>query len=74
MRKRSSRSLTLAEREEISRGIASGRSLRAIALGLGRAPSTVRRELTRNGGLSSYRAHTADQAADAKRQLGDDRA
>lgn len=62
-RRRSSRSLTLAEREEISRGLASGRSLRSIALRLGRAPSTISRELNRNGGLDSYRAHTADQAA-----------
>ena len=62
-RRRSSRSLTLAEREEISRGIAAGRSLRSIALRLGRAPSTISRELGRNGGLCSYRAHTADQAA-----------
>lgn len=62
-RRRSSRSLTLAEREEISRGLASGRSLRSIALRLGRAPSTISRELSRNGGLDSYRAHTADQAA-----------
>jgi IS30 family transposase len=62
-RTRSSRSLTLAEREEISRGVAAGRSLRSIAVRLGRAPSTVSRELTRNGGLRSYRAHTADQAA-----------
>ena len=63
VRRRSSRSLTLAEREEISRGLASGRSLRAIALRLGRSPSTISRELTRNGGHSSYRAHVADQAA-----------
>jgi IS30 family transposase len=62
-RSRSSRSLSLAEREEISRGIASGRSLRSIALRLGRAPSTISRELIRNGGLTGYRAHRADQAA-----------
>lgn len=62
-RRRASRSLSLAEREEISRGIASGRSLRAIALRLGRSPSTISRELHRNGGLSRYRAHQADQAA-----------
>ena len=62
-RRRSSRSLTLAEREEISRGLAAGRSLRAIALRLGRAPSTISRELDRNGGLDSYRAHAAEQAA-----------
>jgi len=62
-RRRSSRSLTLAEREEISRGLAAGRSLRSIALRLGRAPSTISRELDRNGGLDSYRAHAAEQAA-----------
>jgi IS30 family transposase len=62
-RTRSSRCLSLAEREEISRGIASGRSLRSIALRLGRAPSTISRELTRNGGRSAYRAHRADRAA-----------
>jgi len=62
-RRRSSRSLTLAEREEISRGIASGRSLRSIAVRLGRSPSTISRELTRNGGCEGYRAHTADRAA-----------
>jgi IS30 family transposase len=49
-RRRSSRSLTLAEHEEISRGLASYRSLRAIALQLGRAPSTISREVNRNGG------------------------
>ena len=63
VRRRSSRSLTLAEREEISRGMASGRSLRAMALRLGRSPSTISRELTRNGGRRSYRAHEAEQAA-----------
>ena len=62
-RRRSSRSLTLSEREEISRGLATGRSLRSIALRLGRAPSTISRELNRNGGLDSYRAHAAEQAA-----------
>ena len=62
-RRRSSRSLSLAEREEISRGVAAGRSLRSIAARLGRAPSTVSRELSRNGGIRRYRAHAADQAA-----------
>jgi IS30 family transposase len=62
-RRRSSRSLTLSEREEIFRGLAAGRSLRSIALRLGRAPSTIRRELNRNGGLCGYRAHVAEQAA-----------
>ena len=63
IRRRSARSLTLAEREEISRGIAVGRSLRSIALRLGRAPSTVSREVQRNGGLRGYRASRADEAA-----------
>ncbi len=62
-RRRSARSLTLAEREEISRGIASRRSLRSIALRLGRAPSTVSREIQRNGGRHGYRASRADEAA-----------
>jgi IS30 family transposase len=60
---RSSRSLTLAEREDISRGLAAGRSLRSIALRLGRSPSTISRELSRNGGRRCYRAHRAEQAA-----------
>jgi len=62
-RRRSSRSLTLAEREEISRGLACYRSLRLIALQLGRAPSTISREVNRNGGVKQYRASQADQAA-----------
>lgn len=62
-RTRSSRSLSLAEREEISRGIAAGRTLRSIALRVGRSPSTISRELARNGGRCSYRAHQADQVA-----------
>jgi IS30 family transposase len=63
IRRRSARSLTLAEREEISRGIAVGQSLRCIALRLNRAPSTVSREVQRNGGLRGYRASQADEAA-----------
>ena len=63
VRRRSAQSLTLAEREEISRGIASRRSLRSIALRLGRAPSTVSREIQRNGGRRGYRASRADEAA-----------
>jgi IS30 family transposase len=55
--------LTLAEREEISRGIACDLSLRSIAAQLGRAPSTISRELRRNGGYDEYRATQADQAA-----------
>ena len=62
-RRRSPRVLTLAEREEISRGIAEGRSLRAIAGALGRSPSTVSREIGRNGGSHRYRAEASDQRA-----------
>ena len=62
-RKRSRLALTIAEREEISRGIVAGHSLRSIASTLGRAPSTVSRELRRNGGRRSYRANKADMAA-----------
>ncbi len=62
-RKRSRRALTLAEREEISRGLATGQSLRSIAASLGRAPSTVSREVNRNGGRRRYRASKADEAA-----------
>jgi len=61
--RRSRLALTLAEREEISRGIACDLSLRAIATRLGRAPSTVSREVNRNGGLRHYRASRADEAA-----------
>jgi len=62
-RRRSHLALTSAEREEISRGIARDLSLRAIAVRLGHAPSTVSREVNRNGGLQLYRASRADQAA-----------
>ncbi len=62
-RRRSRHALSLAEREEISRGIVAGRSMRAIAASLGRAPSTVSRELHRNGGRRRYRANRADKAA-----------
>lgn len=62
-RRRSWLALTMSEREEISRGIVAGRSLRSIASALGRAPSAVSRELRRNGGQRRYRASTADQAA-----------
>jgi IS30 family transposase len=55
-RSRSRLALTLAEREEISRGMVAGRSLRAVAALLGRAPSTVSREINRNGGRGRYRA------------------
>jgi transposase, IS30 family len=60
--------LGLDEREEISRGLAAGYSLRAIAAGLGRAPSTVSREVARNGGRRRYRALAADRAAWARAQ------
>ncbi|KAA9005117.1 MULTISPECIES: IS30 family transposase [Sphingobium] len=62
-RKRGSLALSLAEREEISRGLSVSEPLRAIARRLGRAPSTISREVRRNGGLARYRATTSDQAA-----------
>ena len=62
-RQRSRRALTLAEREEISRGVVAGQSLRSVAATLGRAPSTVSREVNRNGGRRRYRASKADQSA-----------
>jgi IS30 family transposase len=55
--------LTPAEREEISRGLATGESLRAIATRLGRSASTVCREVNRNGGRNTYRAARADEKA-----------
>ena len=60
---RSRLALTSAEREEISRSLVSGNSMRSIATLLGRAPSTISRELKRNGGQLAYRATQADQAA-----------
>jgi hypothetical protein len=63
LRRRSRLALTLAEREDISRGIASGSSIRDIAQGLHRAASTVGREVTRHGGRPAYRAHDADEQA-----------
>ena len=60
---RSRQALTLSEREEISRGIVVRLSLRTIARQLDRAPSTISREINRNGGLKSYRASQADKAA-----------
>lgn len=62
-RTRNRLSLSLAEREEISRGLVAKRSYREIALGLGRAASTISREVVRNGGRTVYRAVTSDQAA-----------
>ena len=62
-RHRSRLALTLIEREEISRGVVAGTSIRSIAASLGRAPSTISREIRRNGGRGGYRANCADQAA-----------
>jgi hypothetical protein len=59
-RRRTPVALRLEEREEISRGIVVGRSIRRIAQGLGRSPSTISREIKRNGGCSAYRASEAD--------------
>ena len=60
---RSSRALSSAEREEISRGLSAGLSARQIAVQLGRQPSTICREIGRNGGRSKYRASVADLQA-----------
>ncbi|MCX4173990.1 MULTISPECIES: IS30 family transposase [Paraburkholderia] len=62
-RHRSRLALTLAEREEISRSVVSGDSIVSVANRLGRAPSTVSREIKRNGGSQDYRANRADQLA-----------
>ena len=62
-RRRSRLALTLAEREEISRGIAGTRSMRSMARLLGHAPSTISREIKRNGGYNRYRAAVADEKA-----------
>ena len=63
IRKRSSLALNLFEREEISRGIVAERSIRSMASHLGRSPSTVSREVCRNGGYDRYRAAVADEQA-----------
>ena len=60
---RSRLALTLSEREEISRAVVAGQSIRSIATSLGRAPSTISREIKRNGDQECYRASQADQAA-----------
>jgi DNA-binding CsgD family transcriptional regulator len=66
--RRAPQCLSMAEREEISRGVAAGESCRKIAARLGRAPSTVSRELARNGGRHRYRAQAADAAAFGRAQ------
>src|SRR6201997_4389589 len=63
VRRRSGRVLPLTEREDISRGIATGCSMRVIAQGLSRACSTVSREVARHGGRAQYRASAADRQA-----------
>jgi len=62
-RRRSRLALTLAEREEISRGLAAGDSIRSIARRLSRSPSTICREIKRNSGEKGYRASRADELA-----------
>lgn len=61
-RKRSNRCLSLSEREEISRGLVANESIRSIAARLSRSPSTISREIHRNGGYHHYRATQADKA------------
>src|SRR5689334_7232022 len=63
VRRRAVRALRLSEREEISRALAAGDSLRSIARALHRAPSTISREVRRHGGVSGYRACEADRRA-----------
>ena len=65
-RRRSRLALTLSEREEISRALVARYSIRSIARSLGRAPSTVSREVGRNGGTRRYRAAKADAQAWAR--------
>lgn len=67
-RRRRDRALTLADREEISRGLARLESMRSIARRLGRPASTVSREIARNGGPSMYRAADADAQSRARAQ------
>ena len=61
-RKRSRLALSISEREEISRGLVAGSSMREIAYSLNRSPSTISREINRNGGYDDYRATQAEQA------------
>jgi IS30 family transposase len=63
VRRRAPRALSLGEREEISRGLGAGGTLRGIARRLGRSPSTISREVLRNGGPDGYRAARSEQAA-----------
>ena len=63
VRKRSRLALSISEREEISRGLVAGNSMRNIASTLKRSPSTISREIKRNGGYDEYRATQAEQAA-----------
>lgn len=63
IRCRKATDLTLQEREYISRSLAIGNSLRAISRYLNRAPSTISREVSRNGGIHKYRAYLAEQLA-----------
>ncbi len=63
LRRRSRLALTLSERETISRGIAADQSARSMARRLGRAPSTVSREIKHNGGYGRYRAAQAEKQA-----------
>ena len=60
-RKRATRTLCLEEREEISRGLSAGQSLRSIAMVLNRSPSTISREACRHGGVDAYRINTAPE-------------
>lgn len=69
LRRRASQPLSLGEREEISRGLSAHCSLRRIARQLGRAPSTISREILRNGGPDGYRATRSDQAGPAQAQI-----
>lgn len=65
-RRRAAQALNLLEREEISRGIAAGLSMRRIARAIKRSPSTISREIARNGARQAYRAQAADRAAWAR--------
>jgi IS30 family transposase len=62
-RRRAERTLSLSEREEISRGVATAEGVRSLARRLARAPSTISREIQRHGGRARYRANEADHAA-----------